>query len=41
MELSLRPKTFSGIFLAFLESISPFKHFEKKDDVIATLLRKL
>ena len=32
MQLSLKPKTFSDIFVPFLESTSNFKHFEKKDD---------
>ena len=32
MELTLKPKTFSHSFLAFVESKSNFKYFEKKDD---------
>ena len=30
MQLSGKPKTFSQIFIAFLESKLNFKHFEKK-----------
>ena len=32
MELSEKRKTFSEIFIPFLESTSNFKQFEKKDD---------
>ena len=32
MQLSLKPKTFSGSFVPFLDSSSNFKHFENKDD---------
>ena len=32
MELSEKRKTFSQIFIPFLESTSNFKQFEKKDD---------
>ena len=31
MQLSLKPKTFSGSFVPFLDSSSIFKDFEKKD----------
>ena len=30
MQLSEKPKTFSEFFVLFVESISKFKHFEKK-----------
>ena len=30
MQLSGKPKTFSEFFVLFVESISKFKHFEKK-----------
>ena len=32
MYLSLKPTIFSDFFVPFLESISNFKHLEKKDD---------
>ena len=32
MHLSEKPKNFSQFFVAFVESPSNFKHFEKKDD---------
>ena len=32
MQFSLKPKTFSGSFVPFLESTSNFKHFEKEND---------
>ena len=32
MQLSSKPKTFSGLFLPLMESKSNFKHFQKKDD---------
>ena len=32
MELSLKRKIFSYLFLPFLESTSNFKYFDKKDD---------
>ena len=32
MELSEKRKSFFQIYVAFLESTSNFKHFEKKDD---------
>ena len=32
MQLSLKPTIVSDFFVLFLESISNFKHFEKKDD---------
>ena len=41
MQLYLKAKPFSESFVPFLESISNFKHFEKKMIVIATLFRKL
>ena len=41
MQLSLKPKTFSDFFNAFLESTRNFKDFEKKIIVIVTLLRNL
>ena len=31
MQLSEKPKAFSQIFIAFLESTLNFKHFEKKE----------
>ena len=30
--ISEKQKTFSGIFVPFLDSISNFEHFERKDD---------
>ena len=32
MQVSEKQKTFSQFFVPFLESLSNFKHFEKKDD---------
>ena len=32
MQLSEKRKTFSKFFAPFMDSISNFKHFEKKDD---------
>ena len=32
MQLSSKPKIFSGLFLPLMESKSNFKHFQKKDD---------
>ena len=32
MELSLKPETSSDFLIPFLESISNFEHFGKKDD---------
>ena len=32
MQLSLKPMIFPDFFVAFVESSSNFKHFEKKDD---------
>ena len=32
MQLSEKQKTFSELFVPFLNSTSNFKHFEKKDD---------
>ena len=32
MQLSEKQKTFSEIFVPFLDSISNFEHFERKDD---------
>ena len=32
MELYLKPTIFVDFFVSFLESVSNFKHFEKKDE---------
>ena len=32
MQLSQKPKTFSGFFIAFLKSPSNFKYFEKENE---------
>ena len=32
LQLSLKQKTFSGIFIPFMESPSNFEHFQKKED---------
>ena len=41
MQLSEKPKTFSQIFIAFLESTLNFKHFETKMSLIAQVFLKL
>ena len=41
IQLSMKQKTFSQFFSAFLEFILSFKDFEKKDDPIASVYHKL
>ena len=41
MQLPLKAKTFSHSFVAFAESESNFKHFERKVIIIPALFRKL
>ena len=41
MQLSEKLETFSGFFIAFLESALNFEHFEKKMSLIAQVFLKL
>ena len=41
MQLSQKQKTVSNFFFAFLKSILNFKHFPKKDDLIADVFPEL
>ena len=41
MQLSEKPETFSPFFIAFLESVLNFEHFEKKMSLIAPVFLKL
>ena len=41
MQLSLKRTVFSDFFVQFLESISHFKHFEKKDDPHSYLISEI
>ena len=41
MQLSEKLETFSGVFIAFLESALSFEHFEKKKSLMAQVFLKL
>ena len=41
MQLSLKPKIFSDLFVPFLESPSNFKYFDKKDGRITYFLPEI